>query len=65
MEQEEIMKKGEWEDRQVSYVEECGVDILQSARCNKCKKYLTTPYMYFFDKYNFCPNCGADMRGEE
>lgn len=27
-------------------------------RCNKCEKMFKTDF-------NFCPNCGADMRGEK
>lgn len=55
--------KGKWIERNVTdakYIEEW-----QSARCSVCGLYHTTPYMYFFDQYNFCPSCGADMRGDE
>ena len=45
-------------DNQDSKVIEC----YQSARCSICGKYHTTPYSYFFDNYNFCPNCGTDMK---
>ena len=55
-------KRGEWEERKVS--SEKVIDEWQSARCSVCGLYHTTPYMYFFDNYKFCPNCGADMRGE-
>ena len=37
----------------------------QSARCSKCGKYHTTPYMYSFDKFQYCPNCGARMDGNK
>lgn len=37
----------------------------QSARCSNCGLYHTTPYMYYFDNYKYCPNCGADNRGEK
>ena len=33
----------------------------QSAQCTKCGKYHTTPYMYYFHKFQYCPNCGARM----
>ena len=58
----EERKTGKWEEREVS--SEKVIDEWQSARCSVCGKYHTTPYMYFFHDYNYCPNCGADMRGE-
>ena len=56
-------KTGKWEERKVS--SERVIDEWQSARCSVCGKYHTTPYMYYFNDFNFCPNCGADMRGDE
>lgn len=49
----EERKQGEWID----------IDSLVSkAICSKCQKpTITEP----FGKPNYCPNCGADMRGEE
>ncbi len=55
-------KTGKWEEKEVS--SDKVIDEWQSARCSVCGLYHTTPYMYFFDNYKFCPNCGADMRGE-
>ena len=55
--------KGEWEEREV--LEDTVINEWQSARCSECGKYHTTPYMYYFDNFNFCPNCGADMRERE
>lgn len=55
-------KTGKWEERKVS--SEKVIDEWQSARCSECGRYHTTPYMYYFDSFSFCPNCGADMRGE-
>ena len=58
----EPVKHGEWEEKE-TYLNEgdCEITEWQSARCSVCGKYHTTPYMYYFDKYNFCPNCGAKM----
>ena len=58
----EERKTGKWEEKEVS--SEKVIDEWQSARCSECGKYHTTPYMYYFDSFSFCPNCGADMRGE-
>lgn len=52
-------KRGKWEEKAVS--DEKVIDEWQSARCSACGKYHTAPYMYYFNNYNFCPNCGARM----
>lgn len=55
-------KHGKWEEKE-TYLNEgdCEITEWQSARCSKCGKYHTTPYMYSFNNFNFCPNCGAKM----
>ena len=55
-------KTGKWEEREV--LSKKVIEEWQSARCSVCGRYHTTPYMYYFDNFSFCPNCGADMRGE-
>lgn len=56
---------GEWLEKEV--VDNTDEDFVwkieqwQSARCSICGKYHTTPYMYYFSNYNYCPNCGAKM----
>ena len=59
----EERKTGKWEEKEVS--SDKVIDEWQSARCSVCGKYHTTPYMYYFDNYKFCPNCGARMEDEE
>lgn len=46
-------KKGKWEIYVISMLD--GEDC----RCSECGKTGCVPY------WNYCPNCGADMRGEE
>ena len=57
-------REGKWTEKSVFFASEENVtiDAWQSAKCSVCGRYHTTPYMYFFDNYNFCPICGADMR---
>ena len=56
---------GEWKEKEV-FLNKDGYDIdeWQSAKCSVCGKHHTTPYKYYFDNYNYCPCCGADMKGE-
>ena len=54
-------EKGEWTDREI--VRNHPIDEWQSARCGKCGKYHTTPYMYYYTEYAYCPDCGASMIG--
>lgn len=56
-------KTGRWLEKEVN--SDKVIDEWQSARCNVCDKYYTTPYMYYFSHYNYCPNCGARMEVEE
>lgn len=56
-------KVGEWLEKEVN--SDKVIEEWQSARCSVCDKYHTTPYMYYFDNYKFCPNCGARMEASE
>lgn len=62
-------KTGKWTEKEVIHIDDLEAkDILtewQSAKCNVCGKYHTTPYMYYFNDYEYCPNCGANMRGKQ
>lgn len=57
------VRYGHWEECEV--LDENCVEVCQSARCSICGRYHTTPYMYYFDQYKYCPNCGARMDGEQ
>lgn len=52
----------EWIERTVN--DDAVIEEWQSAKCSACGRYHTTPYMYYFDNYNYCPHCGARMRGD-
>lgn len=54
------VKHGHWEEKQV-VDDSTIIEIWQSARCSKCGRYHTTPYAYYFDEFNYCPQCGAKM----
>jgi len=61
-------KKGKWIDISWSEPDQnvcCTSYSIQSAKCSICGKYHTTPYLYSLDYFPYCPNCGADMRGEQ
>ena len=60
----EPVKHGRWEEKTVS---NCRIDEWQSARCSVCGRYHTTPYLYYFTDYKYCPTCGTpmDLEGEK
>lgn len=51
----------EWIEREVIDAGEVCLN-LQSAKCSKCGRYHTTPYLYYFYEYNYCPHCGRRMK---
>ena len=55
--------RGRWLERHMVHDAHL-IDEWQSALCSRCGKYHTTPYLYYFENYNYCPNCGAKMEGE-
>ena len=48
--------RGEWEQRK---------DVIGFVRCSVCKDCNVYDDWADGKKWKFCPNCGADMRGEE
>ena len=50
-------KTGEWVNRERCQVDE---DAYEVATCSECGAEITIEYPHD----NYCPNCGADMRGE-
>lgn len=62
----EPVKHGEWINKDTIHDEKAKVITeWQEAQCSSCGKWHTTPYMYYFDHFNYCPNCGAKMKGTE
>ena len=52
----------EWQEREVIPIEESGIEEVQVAKCPFCGRYHTTPYMYYFVEYPYCPNCGKQIK---
>ena len=51
-------RHGEWDDVSVSFYRKC-------SECGCCVEWDKRPFLFGDGEYNFCPNCGADMRGEK
>ena len=55
-------KTGKWIDGMLYYdFDECE---WEKVKCSVCEKFVTKQIFYHDNKYHYCPNCGADMRGE-
>ena len=62
----ESERKGEWLEKEVFDNVDYEIPEWQSEKCSVCGKYHTTPYLYNFRTFAYCPNCGSKMmRGEE
>ena len=55
----------EWVEREVHDADEGQIEQWQSAKCTACGRYHTTPFLYYFTEYKFCPNCGEPMGKDE
>ncbi len=57
-------KRGKW-----IYCEDSTADSVDGYRCDQCGFFVPWDYTHksidYIKDYNFCPNCGADMRGEQ
>ena len=57
-------KRGRW-----LYCEDSTADCVDGYRCDQCGFFTPWDYKHkgidYIQDYNFCPNCGADMRGEQ
>ena len=57
-------KTGKW-----IYGEDSMADCVDGYRCDQCGFFVPWDYQHksidYIKDYNFCPNCGADMRGEQ
>ena len=60
------VKHGRWLNMEKIYDGKAkNITEWQQAECSVCHKWHTTPYMYFFTHYNYCPSCGARMDGDD
>ena len=62
---DDVRGVGEWIEKEVYNLEVTTIEQMQSASCSVCGKIHTTPFSYYFDNFNYCPNCGARMKGAE
>lgn len=56
-------KRGRW-----IYCEDTTADCVDGYRCDQCGFFVPWDYQHksidYIKDYNFCPNCGADMKEE-
>ena len=55
-------KVGEWLEKEINSDK---IEEWQSARCSVCDRYHTTPYMYYFSHYDYCPHCWTKIEGRQ
>lgn len=58
-------KTGHWERHNTYYGDDVSGSIDPDWRCSECGGKANVNEFFMYDLTDFCPNCGADMRGEE
>ena len=58
-------KKGEWIKKPEYHGDDVSGFIDNHFTCSECKKEAIVNSWYFYVLSNYCPHCGADMRGEK
>ena len=58
-----VRERGRWEDKhEIKSFRHTNIPVVQ---CSECEVYFCDIINNHHYMYHFCPNCGADMRGEE
>ena len=61
----EPQKKGKWERHNTYYGDDTSGFVDPDWRCSECGKRANVNEWFMYDLTDYCPNCGADMRGEQ
>lgn len=57
-------KTGRWERHNTYYGDDVSGSVDPDWRCSECGGQANVNIWYMYDLTDFCPHCGADMRGE-
>ena len=58
-----VRERGRWEEKhEIKSFKHTNIPVVQ---CSKCEVYFCDIINNHHYMYHYCPNCGADMRGEE
>lgn len=58
-------KIGKWERHNTYHGDDTSGFVDPDWRCSECGGQANVNEWFMYDLTDFCPNCGADMRGEE
>lgn len=58
-------KMGHWKRDNTYHGDDTSGFLAPNWRCSECGGQAIINSWFMYDLTNFCPNCGADMRGEE
>ena len=58
-------KRGHWERHNTYYGDDVSGSVDPDWRCSECGGQANVNVWCMYDLTDFCPNCGADMRGEQ